>query len=82
MSPTHLNLDKARRVSFTLGAGIAVAFFLAGAGVTWGTMRTDLSEVRTTSKDHESRIRKVEEILSDKVGRLETKVDELLRRTP
>lgn len=82
MSPSHLNLDKARRVSFTLGAAIAVSFFLAGAGVTWGTMRSDLKTVSNTTEDHERRLRTIEKETADRLGRIESKIDDLRRRSP
>lgn len=82
MSPSHLNLDKARRVSFTLGAAIAVSFFLAGAGVTWGTMRSDLTTVRSASDDHEKRLRTLEQQVVQGLAEIRTELRTINGKNP
>lgn len=78
MSPAHIALDKSRRVSLTLGAAIAIGGFLGGAGVTWGTMRSDLVAV---IKKNEEQDRKIDP-LAERLSSIEGKLDLLIRRTP
>lgn len=78
MSPAHLSIDRTRRVSLTLGAAIAVGSFLAGAGATWGTMRSDLAAV---IKKNDEQDRKIEPLV-ERLSSIEGKLDMLIRRNP
>lgn len=84
MSPRQFFIGSERRFSTTLGAAIlGVGAILGGAGATFTFKANSENKDRehdSTLADHESRIKTVEKDSTDRLARLETKVDELLRR--
>ena len=84
MSPRQFFIGSDRRISTTLGAVIlAAGCLLGGAGATFtfkaNSEFKDAEHDRSLS-DHEARIKTIEKDANDRLARLETKVDELLRR--
>lgn len=86
MSPAHLQISKERKVTVTIGALLMmVGTIVGGVGATVtfkaNAENKDAEHDRSIA-DHETRIRFVETSISDRMGRIETKVDEILRRKP
>lgn len=77
-------LDKTKRVSITLGALLALGGAIiggTGATVTFKAQaESKIAEHERSLGDHETRLRGLEKETVDRMGRIETKVDELLRR--
>lgn len=84
MSPRSIVIGQDRRVSVTVGAIIlGVGAIIGGAGATFSfkaTAESKDAEHDRTLADHEGRIKNVEKDATDRLARLETKVDEIIRR--
>lgn len=86
MSPTVVSKD--RRITFSLGAIVSVVFFVAGCGITWGTMRADLKVVAEhnaaqdkTISEHAAKMERLGGIYERLAG-VEAKLDLLVKRLP
>lgn len=84
MSPKAFFIGPDRRVSVTVGAVIlGVGTIIGGAGATFSFKTNSESKDAEHDRaltDHEARLRLIEKEAADRMGRIETKVDELLRR--
>lgn len=77
-------IGEQKRISFTLGATIlTIGALVGGAGATFtfkaNAESKDIEHDRVLA-DHEGRIKSVEKDATDRFARLETKVDEIIRR--
>lgn len=82
--PAHANIDRSRRVGLSIGFLIAIVSACAGGVGTLVAVKTTAAEKDAQHDkelaDHESRIRTVERETTDRMGRIETKLDEVLKR--
>jgi hypothetical protein len=91
MSPAHANIDRSRRVGLTLGSLYVLLGSVAGGVGTLVTVKVTtaaqiekhddkLAGHEKSLDDHGKRINVLERDTTDRFARIETKLDEVLKR--